>query len=297
MTQHFRRKDESVEAGFRRIAVEEIEAAIAIIDGDRPLEDKVHKVRRQMKALRSLLRLVRPAFARYRKENRGFRDMGLRLSAMRDAKVMLDTFDVITRRPDGRPPSRGFQAVRDRLAAACAVHADMQALLAGVRGDLIQARKRAESWSLSDKGWDALSKGLKQTYGRARRAMRHALASGDAQASHEWRKGVKYLGGQARLLKRMNPKALKADEKAASRLGDLLGERHDIDVFLDLLAHAPARFGDIVTLTQIAALARLRLARLDRQAERVGEVLFARKPGKLVDQWRGWWKDWRGGDD
>ncbi len=68
MTQRFRKKDDSVEAGFRRIALAEIDAAMAIIDarGTTP-EDKVHKVRRQLKTLRALLRLVRPCFARFGK--------------------------------------------------------------------------------------------------------------------------------------------------------------------------------------------------------------------------------------
>ncbi len=207
----------------------------------------MHKVRRQMKALRSLLRLVHPAFRRFDKENRRFRDLGRRLSASRDARVMLDTFDAITRRSDGHAPTRSFRLVRERLLAGCEQHGDAAALLAGVRTDLVAARKHAAHWSLSEGGWDALAGGLGQTYGHARRAMRHALASGDSDASHEWRKGVKYLGGQAQLLRKMRPRALKAETRSAARLGDLLGERHDIDLFLDRLAGAPARFGDIVT--------------------------------------------------
>jgi len=295
MAQGFRRKDDNVEAGFRRIAIAEIDAAIAIIDTrGTPPADKVHQVRRQMKALRALLRLVRPGFGHFRKENRVFRDMARRLAGSRDAKVMLDTFDTINRRADAHALPRSFRVIRDRLSAACDSHGDAAPLLARTRADLVAAKARAQHWSLKREGWAALADGLRQTYRHARRAMRATLSTGDSHASHEWRKGVKYYGIQARLLALMKPGELKHDIRAASRLGDLLGQRHDIDMFLDAMALAPARFGDIVAVTQIAGLARLRLARLDRQTARLGEKLFDRKPGLLIERWGEYWEDWRG---
>ncbi|MBO9576646.1 MAG: CHAD domain-containing protein [Sphingobium sp.] len=291
----FRKKDKSVEAGFRRIAIEEVEAALSIIAApDLTPAEKIHKIRRQTKAVRALLHLVRGSFDRFRKENRAFRDIARALSGSRDAKVMLDTFDAITHRPGGLP--RGLAAARARLLSACGDPADADALLAKAQAQLQAARERAKQWSLSRDGWSALSDGLERTYDHARETMRAAIMTGDAEASHEWRKGVKHLGGQARLLRRMKPDRLKADIKAATRLGDLLGARHDIDLLLDTMAQAPARFGDIVTVTQIAGLARLRLARLDRQSQRLGETLLAEKPEKRAERWGDWWKDWRNDD-
>lgn len=292
----FRKKDKSVEAGFRRIAVEEIDVALAILAARDPSPaEKIHKVRRQTKAVRALLHLVRGSFGPFRRENRAFRDIARAMSGSRDAKVMLDTFDAITRRPDGRLP-RGLMAARERLLSACGDPADAEALLAAAHPALLSARERARTWSLADDGWAALSRGLERTYGHARETMRAAIMTGDAEASHEWRKGIKYLGGQARLLRRMRPDRLNADVRTATRLGDLLGARHDIDLFLDSMAKAPTRFGDIVTVTQIAGLARLRLARLDRQSRRLGEALLAEKPERLAERWGGYWKDWRDDD-
>lgn len=292
----FRKKDKTVEAGFRRIAVAEIDIALDVIAArDLSPAEKIHKVRRQIKAVRALLHLVRGSFGHFRRENRTFRDIARALSGSRDAKVMLDTFDTITHRPDGRLP-RGFMAARERLRRACGDPADAEALLAKAHAALVSGRERARTWSLANHGWAALSEGLEQTYDHARETMRAVLATGDAAASHEWRKGVKHLGVQARLLRRMKPDRLDAQIRAATRLGDLLGARHDIDLFLDTMAQAPARFGDIVTVTQLVGLARLRLARLDRQSQRIGETLLAEKPQKLVERWGGYWKDWRDDD-
>jgi CHAD domain-containing protein len=237
-----------------------------------------------------------PSWGAAHRENRVFRDIARALSSSRDARVMLETFDAITHRPNGGAPSRGLSAARERLASACSAQADAEALLAKAQAALRAARHRAQKWSLSETGWAALSDGLERTYAHARYMMRATLQTGDAEASHEWRKGVKYLGSQARLLRPMKPDALKADIKAATRLGDLLGARHDIDLFLDMMAQAPIRFGDIVTVTQLAGLARLRLARLDRQSRRLGEKLLAEKPEKRTGRWGEWWREWRNDD-
>src|SRR5690606_23498144 len=99
-----------------------------------------------------------------------------------------------TRRPDGLAPPRNLAIARERLALVCAAQGDAEALLAGVRADLVAARKRARHWSLDEAGWAALAGGLARTYGSARRAMRRTLRTGDAHDSHAWRKSVKYHG-------------------------------------------------------------------------------------------------------
>ncbi len=108
-------------------------------------------------------------------------------------------------------------------------------------------------------------------------------------ASHEWRKGVKYLGAQARLLRPMKPGALAGRyQSSLAPRRRALGERHDIDLFLDTMAQAPAQFGDIVTVTQLAGLARLRLARLDARPSGWARSSYAAEPQKLVARWGGW---------
>jgi hypothetical protein len=297
MAPRFRKADDSVEAAVRRIAAAQIDAAIAIIDdSQRTLEKKVHKVRRRLKALRALLRLVKERFTEFRAENRAFRDLGRALSGARDAHVMLETFDAISRRGDARPLPPGFVAARARLVAACAADEDMAGKLAQVRGELVAARHRIRHWSLAGHGWHALAPGLRKTYGEARRAMARARRTGKADASHEWRKGVKYHGDQLRLLRKLRPEALGSRILAAAQLAGLLGDRHDIDMFLERLGQAPAHFGDIVTVTELAGLARLHAARIDRHTRRLGESLFGARPRALDRHFGEMWQGWRDED-
>jgi hypothetical protein len=77
--------DEYPETVLRRIAREEIGAAIEDIDSAADLHEAVHEVRKRLKRIRGLLRLFRPAFPAYFAENAWFRDEAARLSELGDA--------------------------------------------------------------------------------------------------------------------------------------------------------------------------------------------------------------------
>jgi hypothetical protein len=126
--------------------------------------------------------------------------------------------------------------------------------------------------------------------------MRETAAGGDPQVSHDWRKQVKYHAAHVRLLMALRPHALRARYRQLGKLGDELGEAHDMEMLLETLAASPRRFGGIVSVTALAALARKRKARLDRKALQIGEALFAEKPRVLVAHWGGWWRAWKDGD-
>ena len=78
----FKPSDETVEAGFRRIASETLDDALGLLrDRDLPTAQIVHRVRRHCKSMRGLLRIVRPVFPAYQAENVIFRDVAASLSA------------------------------------------------------------------------------------------------------------------------------------------------------------------------------------------------------------------------
>ena len=90
----FKPSDETVEAGFRRIASETLDDALGLLrDRDLPTAQIVHRVRRHCKAMRGLLRIVRPVFPAYQAENVIFRDVAASLSAARDSVVLVEALD------------------------------------------------------------------------------------------------------------------------------------------------------------------------------------------------------------
>ena len=58
-------------------------------------QEAIHDVRKRIKKIRAVIRLVRDDLGKeiYQQENHCFRDAGRRLSEVRDAQVLLETFN------------------------------------------------------------------------------------------------------------------------------------------------------------------------------------------------------------
>ena len=114
MTYRILETDKSLGHALRRIGVDQLEAAID--DTRRPLDDAdaaVHDIRKHCKKLRGLFRLVRPGFPDYAEENAAVRDAARMTSSLRDAGVLLKTFDALLIDTDPAP----FDGLRATLAA------------------------------------------------------------------------------------------------------------------------------------------------------------------------------------
>lgn len=301
MAYRFESGDGGVRAGLRRIAVEQLEEAIAEIDDrDLPQHETVHQVRKRCKKLRGLIRLVRPGFPAYGEENAGFRDAARGLSFLRDAEALIETYDGLMEAYGGEVERRAFASVRRRLTwrkkAASRSH-DRGAALTAFRRSMVRARSRAKQWQVEGKDLAVLAGGLARTYGRARLAMEDAQAARTPERLHEWRKRVKYHWYHCRLLQPIWPAALEAQRDAAKALSGLLGDHHDLAVFAETLQAEPAAYGRAEELEVLAGLIRQRQARLEAEAFALGGRLLAEKPKALSRRWGAYWTLWRHADD
>ena len=283
----------SVQKELRRIARRQIDDAIATIDGRRPLDETVHDLRKRCKKVRGVIRLVRPCFADYRSENAAFRVAAQSLSFLRDAEVLVATYDAIAETHHGQ--MRKFAGIRRALVARQkqAVK-DKQAIagcLSEFRVAMAAARKRAEGWTLDADGFDAFADGLSKTYKRARDGMAAAEARGRAADFHEWRKRVKYHGYHAQLFEPIWPRELKAHRKAADEVNDVLGQHHDLAVFESVLRGEAKTFGN-ADIDAFVALLNERQDELAGAAFAIGRRLLAEPPKMLVRRWRDWWTIW-----
>jgi len=297
MSYSFKRDDRSVQRGVRRIAVDQIDRAIAEIDEEAlDVHETVHQVRKRCKKLRGLLRLVRPSFKNYDDENQTFRDAARSLSFLRDAEAMIETYDDLMALYGERVDRPAFASVRRRLTLRkkeMTRSQDLDAKLAAFRQTMVRARSRANDWHLQDEGFAAIAGGLAKTYGRARRAMADAEARPTAECFHEWRKRVKYHWYHARLLRRTWDAPLQAHADAADDLGDLLGDHHDLAVFRQDLAAAPESYGDPEALEVLAGLIRQRQAQLAAEAFTRGARLLAESEKALARRWGRYWWAWQ----
>jgi len=295
MAFRFRKSDRSVEQAVRRIALEQIDSALAAIRGDGDRAEVVHGVRLCCKKLRGLLRLVRPVFAQYAEENAAFRDLARLLSGSRDAKVMQDTFDMLVEHYADEVDSFVLASARETLVALGngeAEVADATGPLAESCNQLTEARARVAEWRLDGKGWPALGEGLARTYRQARKAARTAREQGDAITYHELRKRLKYHWYHTRLFKNLWPELMEIRAATGRQVSDLLGQHHDLCVFEARMDERRQAFASGHEVEEVLALARRRKQELEGHAWPLIGRLLAQTPKGLEEYWGGLWDIW-----
>ena len=290
---------EFVPDGMRRIARGQLDAGIEELKGQpgRKLDEAVHETRKRLKRLRASLRLGRDAMvdAAYRRENAAFRDMGKRLSAPRDARVLIETLDALRERFGDELPSDQIGLLRDRLEqshkrAVAKLRRD-RATLDGVRSQLEEARVRSASWKYDTEGFEALRPGLQRIYRRGRRSMRAVAAEPSDEHLHEWRKRSKDLWHALQIVRPAAPKRMKAHAKRAHRLSDLLGDDHDLAVLREHVAKTAFPAEEEATRTALLSVIDRRRGSLQREAFKLGARVYARRPKRVARSIeRGWQK-------
>ncbi|MDQ0313778.1 CHAD domain-containing protein [Amorphus orientalis] len=295
MGYRFKRTDESVADGARRIAIEQIDKAIAEID-DTALDRHVavHQVRKRCKKLRGLVRLIRPSFPDYAKENAAFRDAARELSGLRDTEALLEAYDSLTGLHEDQIDRQAFGSIRRRLTLRQkqVKDDDIDRKLAGFREQMVLAKVRALRWQIEDDGAETFADGLAKTYARARKAMRTTRKDPTAETFHDWRKRVKYHGYHARLLAPVWPEPMTVHVDAAATLADLLGDHHDLDVFEATLREEPDAFGDPKDIEVFLALIGRRRTSLEHDAFALGDRLLAETDRALAERWTAYWHAW-----
>jgi CHAD domain-containing protein len=254
---------------YRDIFVQQIAAALAELDASKA---NVHGARKQLKRARGTLRLLRPAIGddRYHGENAVARDAARPLSPVRDDEALKEVLQELL---DHLGPS----APRAQLGHGA--HKVSAAQIARIKAALEASSTRAAAWQLDAEGWDCIATGLRATYRRARRALRHARKDRATEDLHEWRKQTKYLWHQLQLLAPLaaGPIGELADE--FHHLADYLGDEHDLAVLRERVGAS----GELRTMIDA------RRNELQEKALALGERLYADKSKPFVQRLAAYW--------
>ena len=288
---------EALTAGVRRIALEELDAALQELTepGDEP-GASVHSTRKHFKKLRGLIRLVRDELGKevYRRENKVFRDASRHLSAVRDAAVMVDTLDDLLDRFGNELPAEPVARLRRRLVEAQRASTDT---LFGDNGPIPEiaaairdARERVGAWPLKREGFGAVRGGTERVYRRGRKAYRRAYRKPSAENFHEWRKRTKYLWYQMRILHPIWPATLENLAAELHALSDDLGDEHDLAVLRGIVAEHQELFADADEFDALTQRIDERRAELRAAARVRGARLFAETPKDFTRRVRAYWK-------
>jgi CHAD domain-containing protein len=294
--------DEAVADGIKRLAATRAESAIEHLRGevDEPFADAIHEARKDLKKLRSVLRLVREPLGEYfyQRDNTGYREAGRLLSGTRDAEVKLATLASLGERFGDRFPERGLAPL------ANALHAERAALSgessrdgddssAGIAARQIEdGRAAIAEWPLDGEGFELIEEGLKRSYRRGRNRFAEVAEDPTEERLHEWRKRVKDLWYHLRLVRDARRGALGKAADRAHELSDLLGDHHDLAV----LREDAARREDLLASDDLATLSQLvehRQQKLIDAATGLAKKVYAKKPKSFVGRIADYWSDWR----
>jgi CHAD domain-containing protein len=289
---------EPVPKALKRIARKQIDKALDQLAGDRR-DAAIHEARKCFKKVRAVLRFVRPKIgtATYRDENTCFRDAGRPLTEVRDAKVLIETLDKLLEHFAEQLSGKSFAAVRQQLQderrQARQRVLDEQDAVTTVTAAVRQARDRLRDWTDVPDRWSSLGAGLKRVYQRGAAAFADACADPTVDKLHQWRKQTKYLRYQLEIFQPIWPEVMEELAHQADRVGELLGDDHDLSVLRQKLLDDPERFGGDSTVETLTDLIDRRRLELQREARLLGERLFQDSNNDLGRRLKGYWQTWQ----
>jgi CHAD domain-containing protein len=287
--------------GIRRIAAGRADdAAEQLRDGiGSDFDAAIHETRKDLKKLRSVLRLVRDEVGErtYRRENDRFRDAGRLLAGFRDAEVKLQTVALLEERFEDDFDGDRFAGFCDALAEErkqiAADDGKRDKATAGAAREIQIGRTMVDEWRLESNGWGLVEGGLTRGYRRGRKRFQATRAEPSAENVHEWRKRVKDLWYHLRLLRESWPSLLTETADQAHDLSDLLGDHHDLAVLAQDASDHRKSFERRKDLDSLRKLIGRRQQELLESALDLGERLYAEKPKRFSARLGSYWAAWR----
>src|ERR1700693_3194496 len=215
--------------GLKRIFREETQSALQLCR--RPFKQRgitVHETRKHLKKLRAALRLAAAKTGKDRpaREDRSLSEIAKLVSDLCDAHVRLQTLARIREEVRGQAGAHPFPKIEELLSME---RESFSPAFADWRKQAIPkleaAKKRLSEWPLDDTTWKEVCGAGAKSYRhrRARSPLTQVLKKPSPKTFHEWRKEVKQLWYQLRLLQPLNRVVLKKIASDAKTLGEVLG--------------------------------------------------------------------------
>jgi CHAD domain-containing protein len=249
-------------------------------------DKRAHRIRKELKKARASLRVLRGGLGNrlYRRENAVLRDASRVISPLRDARAQVDLLAALGKRfrEDLAPgeltsievPLRKDLERTRRLVRSTAP--SVQHMVQSLRDSLQRLRRVAAG---ATDGTE-VRKALRRIYSGARKAFGTARSIPSSTTLHEWRKKTKYLYNALEVVGPKHGRDISPRiGKRAQKLGDWLGEEHDLVVLSSELCRPSTRTRARGKLDRLIAQRRRKLA---KKALRLGARTYAAGPKKAI---------------
>jgi CHAD domain-containing protein len=245
----------------------------------------VHDTRKTIKRMRALARLLREEIGEreFRRVNTRLRYAGRRLATSRDSVVRLSTLLRLTALHPKALALEGVERLRTQLEADLS-QADHPECDPRVLDDVAEMRRELSHWNLLDHELHALTPGLRRIYREGRRRFaRVKRKNARPQDLHDWRKRVKALYYALDMLGGENAKGARGVTKRTERLGEALGEEHDLWMLSMYIEEHPQALGQSDRSREVLLhLIAKRRKRLRDRALAAGARVYSDPPGKFT---------------
>ena len=285
-------QDETVGDGITRIVCRQIEGAIRASSSEQNGKGSpVHETRKHLKKARSALRLAAGEINSdvWKREDRCLRKVGRLISEVRDAEVRLETVRQLREFARGR--KRSFQETEELLAF------ELDSFLAAfsewpeeAKHRLTQSLDRIRAWPLDDLHCKQLRKCVQKTYKRGRRALNAAIKKTSTKNLHTFRKRVKELWYQLRILRPLAPAVFAELNDELKAIGQYLGQVHDLAFVAERLSAigSARKHGDRI----LNALIDSREKEIEQTAIALGERFYAERPRQFARRVARYFSEW-----
>jgi CHAD domain-containing protein len=295
------KRDESASRAIARIARDRLDGAVMQLREG--IEDDaataIHEARKDLKKTRSVLRLIRGPLGKdlYERESSHLRDASRGLSGSRDVAAKIEAVRALAERYADELPE-GLVTIRQQLEheheslehGAKDRESELRAAAAGAAEAITVARGSIDDWSFEKSGFKLLAPGLQRSYRRGRKRFGDVRRDPSPENVHEWRKRVKDLWYDLRLLRDTWPPVLREMADQAHELADLLGDHHDLTVLSEDVSGRSLPELEGEELTPSMGLIESRQEELLEAAVPIGERLYAESPKAFVTRLRAYWR-------
>jgi len=284
-----------VPEAVKRIALEQSQKALERLKSQRNRDDAIHDARVCFKKLRALLKLVRDELGKsvYQQENIGYRDAGRRLASVRDSAAILESLDKLAERFDDQLAPDAFASIRRSFKRTKRKHQTEKKKALSETAKLIRtAQQDTASWPIKDDDFSALRRGLQQVYKQGRTGMKRAYDEQDTSHFHEWRKTVKNLFYQLRILRPIWPDVIGELAGELKKLARYLSDDHDLALLHKRITDQVNDTVDVKEIEVLASLINQRREELQMKARPLGERIYVEKPKAFVGRLEAYWEAW-----
>lgn len=272
---------EQAGAGIRRAAIGRLDDAIESLHGLAEGTDAaVHEVRKDIKRVRSALRLVRDGIGvhAFERENALFRAAGQLLGPVRDAQIKIETLDAERAALASVAPAAigewREKLKRDRSGQIVRL---MDELAYEVCEVLETGRAGVCDWPVLELDWELVENGRQRVHGACCRRQDAVNSDTSPKRVHAWRRRAKDQRHHIELLSEVDPDLAAERLETAHRLTDVLGDHNNLAVLSADAGTREAILG-VAGIEAVGAVLEARMSTLVEEAVDLGRPLQAAPP-------------------